>query len=128
MVHRIAAVVVVALAGSAFADPIPKGANEIPKIQKTSWIGTDSLGSTITYTFLEDGKLEYVSQHKGEQPNTYRNGSWTQVGKKVSWETNNHYADYTGTVSKTQMVMEAKNVTGLTWTITLKPVPKDEKQ
>jgi hypothetical protein len=129
MIRSIAVSFLVAIPGPLLADPIPKDVREIPKIKGTTWTGTDSMETVMTCTFCDDGTLEYTSTHKGGMPTTYRNGTWKQDGKNVSWEMNQHYADYTGTVAKGKMEIAAKNVTGLTWTLTLKPVPaKVEKK
>lgn len=101
----------------AFADPIPKAGRKATEIVGTTWEGTDSLGIKMSCFFRKDGVLEYSTN-----TNTYTNGTCKQDGKKVTWECNGKYAEYEGTIEKDEMKMEAKNVTGLKWSIKLTPV------
>jgi hypothetical protein len=100
----------------AFADPIPKKSRQVQQVKDTKWEGMDSLGHRETYHFMSDGAMEYAMDSARSNI-----GSWKQDGKKVTWECNNKYAEYEGTIENGEIKMEAKNVTGLTWSVTLKP-------
>lgn len=83
------------------------------------------MGQVETYHFKPEGAFEYTMDSARSS-----NGSWKQDGKKISWECNNKYAEYEGTIENGEIKMEAKNVTGLKWSVTLKLVKEmpPEKQ
>jgi hypothetical protein len=103
----LAGVTVAPLGAAPRRDPAPKAG----PVAGTTWSGTDSDGAHYVFTFEPDGALAYTSP-----TGSYRNGTWTQSGATVSWETNNHYADYKGEVRGDTMSGRASNVTGLEWT------------
>lgn len=104
------------------ADPIPKEDRLTIKLEGTTWEGEDTLGTKWRCTFLPDGVLEYSTNG-----NTYRKASWKQDGKKLYWECNNRYAEYEGAVKKDVMTLDAHNVTGKIWTVTIRPVKTPTK-
>ena len=115
---RIATLTVFAFASTAFADTKPKPDRNAGKIEGTTWKGEgDNFEMNYTYKFCKDGVLEY-STGKGVS----RNGTWKQDGKKLSWECNDRYTEYEGTIGKDEIVMKAHNIKGLEWQFILKPV------
>jgi hypothetical protein len=62
-----------------------------------------------------DGVMVYA--YRGR---IYSNGRWVQDGALISFDTNNHYADYSGTATLTSMTGSMKNVTGHSGTWRLK--------
>jgi hypothetical protein len=65
--------------------------------------------------FRSDGVMVYA--YRGR---IYSNGRWVQDGALISFDTNNHYADYSGTATLTSMTGSMKNVTGHSGTWRLK--------
>lgn len=102
------------------ADTIPKSDRVKVKLEGTAWEGTDTLDNVCTFLFLKNGEIEYSMGNSKS-----RIGSWKLEGNRLMLETNNHYADYEGTAGKTEMKLEARNITGLKWTITIKPMKQD---
>jgi hypothetical protein len=84
---------------------------KVAPVAGTTWSGTTSDGSAYVFNFEPDGTLSYTSP-----TGSYRNGTWTQSGAVVSFEMNNHYADYRGEIRGETMTGQARNVTGLEWT------------
>jgi hypothetical protein len=60
--------------------------------------------------FLPDGELNYTSSS-----GTFQNATWRQIGPVVLMETNNHYADYLGSVCGEQISGSAWNVVSAKW-------------
>src|SRR5688500_15940829 len=69
------------------------GANAATSLAGTSWSGSDSTGEFRQYRFQSDGTLAYTTP-KG----SFTNGTWKQSGATVTFEINNHYADYRGEI------------------------------
>lgn len=78
----------------------------------TSWDVIESDGTVCVFYFRDKGLLAYDSND-----NYYENGRWS-VGKdgRVHIDTNDHYADYTGTIKGDKISGDAWNVNGLKWT------------
>src|SRR4051812_12351127 len=94
------------------APPQPKpNPKDTPSLVGTIWTGMSSEGLDQTITFLADGKMKIV---KGER--TIDKCSWTQEGAKMSWEVNDHYAEYTGTIVGDTIEATAHNKAGKDWT------------
>jgi hypothetical protein len=106
----------------ATADPIPKEDRVAIKVEGTTWEGEDTLGTKWRCTFLPDGVLEYTTNG-----NTYRKASWKQDGKRLYWECNNRYAEYEGDLKRDEMKLDAHNVTGKSWTVTIRPAKNPPK-
>jgi hypothetical protein len=117
---RILALAFCVIALPVFADPIPKP-SPVRKIQNTYWEGIDSMGLMETFRFLPKGVLEF-SMGNGPGAGKSQNGTWKQDGKKITWECNNKYAEYTAKIENNEIKVEAKNIKGVTWTVTLKEV------
>ena len=109
------------LALPTFAAPVPKAVKKVaaPPVAGTVWIGDDSDFRRVTYTFEANGRLTY--SYGGT---TYQNGTWLQDGDTLTWETNKHYADYTLKYADGVFSGSAKNVTGLTWQVAIRPQEK----
>jgi hypothetical protein len=83
-------------------------------VEGTTWVGADSDGDEYTYHFLRGNTLTYTSP-----TGTYSGEPWEQHGNTVSWNMNDHYADYSGTIVGKTMSGTARNVTGKHWTWSL---------
>ena len=113
---RIASIIVFAFASTTFADTKPKPDRNAVKLEGTKWEGVDSLGKTWKFTFVQGGALECVlDQHPCQK------ATWNNENHKLYLETNNRYAEFEGKVEKEEIRLEAHNVKGLQWTVTLKP-------
>ncbi|HMP57931.1 MAG TPA: hypothetical protein PKD86_01150 [Gemmatales bacterium] len=77
----------------------------------TTWEATTSQGRQFTWTFHADKTLEYASP-----AGTYRNATWNQEGDKISFEMNNKYAQWTGTLKGDRMEGTGQNEAGAEWT------------
>ena len=125
---RLAAFVMLALAGCASAPPAPpvvaiEPARAAPappsvavdaqpvSVAGTVWAGPDSEGTPYEYHFLPGGELHYQSP-----TGFWKNGTWKQDGATVYMETNNRYSERWGTITGLRMAGKAKNVTGAEWT------------
>jgi hypothetical protein len=86
-------------------------ATAIRSIAGTTWAGTDSDGDDYTFRFMPGGALHYTSP-----TGSYENGTWTQEGKRVAFEMNDHYSDYEGTIEGETMQGKASNKAGHAWT------------
>jgi len=76
----------------------------------TTWEGPESSGERTSWTFEEDGTLSYKTRN-----GTYRNGTWTQSGNSIYWETNKRYAQYVGQINGNTMQGRAWN-RNMKWT------------
>ena len=79
-------------------------------ISGTVWRGIAD-GVEETWEFRPDGTLHYTTPS-----GTWDNGTWKQDGSHVTWETNEHYADYDGSITGTLMRGKAWNVDNHRWT------------
>lgn len=96
---------------------VSAGSSSANSLDNTRWLGSDSDGDQISWYLMPNGIVEYAN------PDTYyRNGTWTLDGNSFHIETNNHYADYTGTLSGDTLSGSAKNVKNSTWTWSLQKV------
>jgi hypothetical protein len=77
----------------------------------TRWKGGDSDRDKLEMLFKPKGVLRY-----SDGDGTYENGRWFQVGNALSFETNHHYAHYTGAFIGTSMRGIAANVVRHQWT------------
>ena len=77
-----------------------------------TWDGDPSVAQTMT--LRADCVVEY--RYKGV---TYTNGRWLQRNQLLLWDTNNHYAAYSGTVDGSRMsgVMYNQGGDQGTWSI-----------
>jgi hypothetical protein len=109
--------------------PAPMAAPEAPApratfapapgpILGTIWSGSGSDGRDFIFEFRDAGVLHYTSP-----TGTFDNGRWIQNGRHVSWDMNDHYADYEGTIEGTTMKGRAWNKAGLKWTWTVEKQP-----
>jgi hypothetical protein len=57
--------------------------------------------------FRGDGVMVYAYRSS-----TYDNGRWRQDGATISFDTNNHYADYSGTATLAGMTGSSRNEPG----------------
>lgn len=75
------------------------------------WSGSrlwqDGEGGPWTMTFKATGMVVY--SYGGT---TYDNGRWSQAGAKLTFDFNDHYADYEGTVAGDKVAGTMKNVNG----------------
>lgn len=111
-------VVPLLLAGTVAAAPVPK--DFTPKqdpIAGTTWRGDGICGPTV-YTFEKDGRLTY-----SYGASCWRNGTWKLEGDKLTWEMNQRYAEFEGTVKDGVVTGAAKNVAGGNWSLTFKKDP-----
>jgi len=91
--------------------------SSVASIAGTAWATVDSDGDHDTWDFLVSHKLHYESAS-----GSWDNGSWSQDGAHVAWETNDHYSDYVGTIQGATMRGHASNREGKTWTFTARKV------
>jgi hypothetical protein len=85
---------------------------EAGELVGTVWVGSETVtGGPLTLDFRKDGLLVYTTQS-----GTWDNGRWKQDGSTVLWDTNNHYADYEGTITGGRMEGSAHNKPGESWT------------
>lgn len=89
------------------APALPKGI----ELEGTTWAGPDSDGTPWSFTYKPGGALHY-SLAGSEQDS----GTWKQHGSKVIMETNDHYADFTGTIEGNTITGSAHNRAGKAWT------------
>jgi hypothetical protein len=115
---RYSLVAVGLLAGLAAAAPQLKPEAKAPRdLTGTTWEGKSLEGLDQTIRFLPDGKLTITRAGR-----TIDKASWTQDGARVSWEVNERYAEYTGTLNGDTMDVSAHNKVGKMWTTTLSRV------
>lgn len=98
--------------------PTPAGQRDV---LGTTWVGTGVRGEPLTVTFLPGGVLRYTTLS-----GTWENGRWEQHNERILIDTNNHYADYEGTLSGDTIKGTAHNVTGLKWTWEVKYQARSE--
>lgn len=81
----------------------------------TRWSGVDSDGDLYSFDFHPNGALHYDSPSGG-----YDSATWEQHGNRVTWQMNDHYAEYEAIIlSDTKMEGSAHNRDGHTWTFTI---------
>lgn len=82
-----------------------------PRLDKTAWVGRSSSDGFCIYRYLPKGVLNYTTMSA-----TYQNGTWWQIGNQVFMETNDHYADYQGTIAGGTISGRASNIANHDWT------------
>lgn len=112
---RFAVVLMLTLPAWAYADTIPKADRNAIKVEGTTWEGEDTLENKWKCTFEKDGALTYSMNGNSSK------ASWKQDGKKLSMECNNRYLECEGTIEKDRIKLDAQNVAGLKWVITIRP-------
>jgi phospholipase D-like protein len=86
-------------------------ATPVTSLAGTSWSGSDSTGEFTQYRFQPDGTLAYKST-KG----SFTNATWKQKGATVTFEVNNHYAEYRGEIRGSVIEGTATNKQRFSWT------------
>jgi hypothetical protein len=113
--RRTLAIIVALAAGSVAAapqlKPPPKAAADLTG---TTWTGKSLEGLDQTVRFLADGKLTITRGGR-----TIDNATWTQDGAKVSWQVNERFSEYAGTLDGDTMDVSAHNKAGKMWTTSL---------
>jgi hypothetical protein len=93
--------------------PPPKGGAAVPNLEATEWTGMDNQ-TVITVRFEKGGILAY--KYNG---NSYRNGTWKQDGKELTFEMNGKFREYKATVTSDTIEGDSWNVAGNKWKTTL---------
>jgi hypothetical protein len=89
------------------------------RLAGTRWSGVDGPeGYHTVYTFHADGSLTYAYRN-----GTFNDGSWKQAGRNLTFEVNNRYVESSGVIKWRAIEFESRNVKGVTWQTTLKPLP-----
>ena len=93
-----------------------------PRLDKTAWVGRNTSDGFCIYRYRPGGVLNYTNNG-----GTSQNGTWWQIGNQVFMETNDHYADYQGTIAGDRITGTAFNITDYDWTwdVTLTTDPKE---
>ncbi len=103
---------------SAVSFDLPNSTRPSADIVGSTWKGeyrwSDGEVDHETDTFNPNSSLTYA--YNGS---TYDNGHWTQDGSSVSWNTNDHYADYQGQMQGDQITGTMKNKQGFTGTFSI---------
>ena len=73
-------------------------------LDDTAWFG-DGIVAPTRYVFNADGTLTYT--YNG---NTWRNGTWKQDSAKITWECNNKFCEFEGTLDGDEITGKAWNV------------------
>lgn len=102
--------------GAARAHDDPAGlCRTAPSLEGTVWVGEDVCGAQ-TFRFEPDGVFAYTYRRNGDGPwQTFRNGTWRQVGSRLYFETNGKYAEREGRVQGDRISGRGWNVQGRTW-------------
>ena len=82
---------------------------EVVPVDGTRWVGSDHEGP-LTLEFLVGGILRYT-----KPGGTFTNGTWQQHSNTVTFETNSHYADWTGEIRGRRMSGTGHNRQGARW-------------
>jgi hypothetical protein len=84
---------------------------QIPSIDDTEWVGSDSSEKYITtFRFEKSGLLAYY--YNGV---SYRNGTWKQNGASIYFEMNGKFREFKGTVKGDQISGDSWNKKGNKW-------------
>lgn len=86
--------------------------NSQPSIRDSMWVGFD-LDDVMTLFFEKDGKMSYRNNGR-----SFRNGTWSQEGDVITFETNNRYRVFTGTINKETITGTSTNEADKTWDTT----------
>jgi len=121
MLVIVMAVLLLAGCGSGGKAPVfmnqPTPTEAILDLSGTTWEGETTNGYNFTNsTFLADGTFKYSYTSDVNNVTDMTNATWTQEGKQVKIEFNNHFADYTGTLEGDLLSGTASNVKGNSWT------------
>jgi hypothetical protein len=115
-VFRLSLVCVVLLAVSAIGAPVPREELRPPvPLAGSVWEGDGVVAPTV-YEFHTDGRISM--SYNGQRFVSI--GTWQQVGTRVSWEVNNRYCEFEGTLSGTTLTGRSWNQPGGKWTLTIK--------
>lgn len=82
-------------------------------IAGTLWVADDD-GDVTTFYFENDGTLSYTYNGK-----SYRNGTWKQSGRTVSFEMNESYRTFSGTIEGDRITGSSQNVADKSWELTM---------
>ncbi len=77
----------------------------------TTWSGVDSDRDKFSFSFMDDGSVEFV-----RDSGVMRKAAWRVVGSKVVIEVNGKFSTYEGTIKGDVMEGKASNVNGKKWT------------
>lgn len=97
------------LDGAAPAREIVPIGGAVAPVEGTTWVGSDHEGP-LTLEFLAGGTLRYT-----KPSGTYTNGTWQQAASTITFETNSHYADWTGEIRGRRMSGTGRNRQGVRW-------------
>lgn len=97
------------LEGAASGREIVPLSGEVVPVDGTKWVGSDHEGP-LTLEFLVGGILRYT-----KPGGTYTNGTWQQHSNTITFETNSHYADWTGEIRGRRMSGTGHNRQGVRW-------------
>ena len=97
------------VAGAAAGREIVPLSTEVVPVDGTTWVGADHEGP-LTLEFLVGGILRYT-----KPGGTYINGTWQQHSNTITFETNSHYADWTGEIRGRRMTGTGHNRQGARW-------------
>jgi hypothetical protein len=103
----------------AVAAPLPPEARIKPvkEVAGTVWEGDGVVAPTVYY-FEKGGVLTY--SYNGA---AYSNGTWKQDGERIYWEFNERYCEFEGKISGDTISVNAWNVKGGKWELTIKLRP-----
>jgi len=100
------------------AVPLPdeaKLAISVPQMAGTIWAGDGAVAFTI-YHFEKDGTLAY--SYNGQ---TFRNATWKQDGATVTFDCNDGFYQFRGTVRPGELAGKSWNSDGAKWDLKIKP-------
>jgi hypothetical protein len=86
-------------------------ANSASSLAGTSWSGQDSTGKFIQYRFKPDGTVVYKTDNR-----SFTDATWKQTAATVTFEVNNHYAEYRGEIRGNIIEGTAINKQRFSWT------------
>jgi hypothetical protein len=89
----------------ASSTPTPRPPVAPIQLAGTTWTGIDSTGESKKYEFSSNGTLNNDSSDR-----------WQQSGNTVTWQVNNGYSHYTGTITNDRIEYSAYNQSNLKWT------------
>ncbi|MBX7053878.1 MAG: hypothetical protein K1X36_02905 [Pyrinomonadaceae bacterium] len=84
-----------------------------PSISDSYWVGYD-LDGVMTFNFEKGGILSY--RYGG---NSFRNGTWTQKGDVITFETNKRYRVFNGKLTDQTITGTSTNEADKTWETTM---------
>lgn len=105
--------------------PSPKETRLLPLIplMGTTWVGhSDAVDAEMTVRFEPGGVLEYRYRSQ-----TFRNGTWTQKGEEVYFETNKKYWEFKGRMKGRVITGRSWNCQGGRWDLTIEHQPRSPR-